>query len=74
MGRADGMKRLDIKAMTEALQTIKSICNEYHGKGCAFCPANGHGRLCHSGDISCCAPHRWWGIELEEKEHERDDK
>ena len=68
MGEADGMKRLDIKAMTDAMRTIKAICDEYHGKGCgAFCPANGHGRLCHSGDISCRAPHRWWGIKLDEE-------
>jgi len=62
------MKRLDIKAMKEALQTIKSICNEYRGKGCVSCPARGYGRLCHSGEISCCAPHRWWGVEEAEDE------
>jgi hypothetical protein len=60
------MKRVDIKAMTEAMRTMKAICEKYHGAGCSGCPANGKGKPCHSGDISCCAPHRWWGIELEE--------
>lgn len=25
--------------------------------------ANGKGKLCHSGEISCCAPHHWWAFE-----------
>ncbi len=57
------MKKMDIELMTEAMRTMKAICEKYHDTRCSGCPAKGEGKPCHSGDISCCAPHRWWGIE-----------
>jgi hypothetical protein len=70
------VKRVEFDAMImkKALKTIKAICKKNHGADCWQCPANGHGRLCHSGELSCCAPHGWWGIELdEEKANEQAD-
>lgn len=66
------MNEIEIEAMKIAMSTIKAICEKNHGANCWECPANGHGRLCHSGNISCCAPHRWWGVELEEEENNGD--
>jgi hypothetical protein len=66
------MNEIEIGAMKIAMSTIKAICEKNHGVDCWQCPANGHGRLCHSGELSCCAPHGWWDVE--EAEHERDDK
>ena len=66
------MKKMDIELMREALSVIYNSCNENNGEGCNDCPANGLGKLCHHGRISCCAPHGWWGFK--EAEHERDDK
>jgi hypothetical protein len=65
------MNWIDMKAMTEAMRTMKAICEKYHGAGCSGCPAKGKGKPCHSGELSCCAPHGWWDVE--EVEHERDD-
>jgi hypothetical protein len=58
------MKKLDIAVMERALLAIKYICEQYSDKphGCDKCPANGKGKLCHSGAISCCAPHGWYRI------------
>jgi len=57
------MENEDIRLMAASMAIIKRICSENHGKDCWQCPANGHGRLCHSGELSCCAPHGWWGVE-----------
>ncbi|WP_158645799.1 hypothetical protein [Selenomonas ruminantium] len=50
------------EVMIHAMDAIKYICEQEHGKGGKDCPANGEGELCHSGEISCCAPYRWWGF------------
>jgi hypothetical protein len=68
----DGMEDADIRLMEACMAIIKRICSENHGANCWECPANGKGRLCHSGELSCCAPHGWWGVE--EADDERDDK
>jgi hypothetical protein len=54
--------------MKEALSVVYAVCKENNGEGCNDCPANGLGKLCHHGRISCCAPHGWW--RFEEIEHE----
>ena len=57
------MDKRDIEKMQAALETIYEICTREQKKNkkynCRNCPANKIGRLCHSGAISCCAPHRW---------------
>lgn len=63
----DGMEKKDVELLEVALRAIKRVCKQNHGADCWQCPANGHGRLCHSGELSCCAPHGWWGIELDEE-------
>jgi hypothetical protein len=59
----DGMEKEDVELMEVALKSIYHICQENNGEGCNDCPANGLGKLCHHGRISCCAPHGWWGVE-----------
>ena len=65
------MKKMDIELMRKALSVIYTVCKENNGDGCNDCPANGLGKLCHHGRISCCAPHGWW--RFEEIEHEQAD-
>lgn len=65
------MNKLDKEVMRHALDAIKNICEREHGKGCKDCPANGKGKLCHSGEISCCAPYGWWAYTKEDKENEK---
>lgn len=63
------MNKFDREVMVHALGAIQNICEENHKKknGCVNCPANGKGKLCHSGSISCCAPHGWYSFnEVEE--------
>ena len=57
------MKKMDIELMRKALSVIYTVCKENNGEGCNDCPANGLGKLCHHGRISCCAPHGWWRVE-----------
>lgn len=65
------MEKEDFELMEVALKSIYHICKENNGEGCNDCPANGLGKLCHHGRISCCAPYGWWGVE--EAEHEQAD-
>lgn len=63
------MTKFDKQVMIAALGAIQNICEENYKKkdGCANCPANGKGKLCHSGSISCCAPHGWYGFNEKEE-------
>ena len=56
------MKAKDKKEMQAALETIKRICDITDDEDCKDCPSFGRGKLCHSGKISCCAPHGWYKI------------
>ena len=59
------MNKQDADRVNKALQTLYEVCEKAHKtrSGCTNCPANGRGKLCHSGEISCCAPHHWWAFE-----------
>ena len=61
------MNKRDADRVNKALQTLYEVCEKAHKtrSGCTNCPANGRGKLCHSGEISCCAPHHWWAFEKE---------
>ena len=62
------MNKQDADKMNKALQTIYEVCTKAQKtrSGCTNCPAKGKGKLCHSGEISCCAPHQWLAFEKEE--------
>ena len=62
------MKKLDQEIMCHAMGAIRYICKQEHGKGCKDCPANGKGRMCFDGDLSCSAPYKWWGFKGLERE------
>ena len=58
------MNKQDADKVNKAMQTLYEVCEKAQKtrNGCKNCPANGEGKLCHSGEISCCAPYKWWGF------------
>ena len=63
------MNKQDADRMNKALQTLYEVCTKAQKtrSGCTNCPAKGKGKLCHSGEISCCSPHAKNKKEAEEE-------